>query len=135
MSETKPLQSVPLVPLPPKRELVVVPQEPTLEELTAAIRKGHRDVEAAAGSLIKSAMQAGETLKLAKRQVGHGNFEEYVAERCGFSIRTAQNYMKLAKYKRQINEWLARKNAGHFVSISEVLKYIDKMRLTKPPKK
>lgn len=132
-TDTKPLGAA--CPMASKGELVVVPPPtPTLEELTSTIRRGHRAVLSAVVDALQNAIETGKALKPAKEEVGHGNFEEYVAVSCGFTIRTAQNYMRLAKHEAEIRQLVARKNEGRFVSINEALKYIDGLRKKNPRK-
>jgi hypothetical protein len=78
--------------------LVVIPVSPppTLEEQAMQIRKAHIDVAATILTAFERALDAGMQLTAAKADVGHGRFETYVA-RCGLSMRTAQNYMRLAR--------------------------------------
>jgi hypothetical protein len=122
--------------MPSKGELVVMPPpSPTLEELTAAIRKGHSEVETALLTAVVRAIETGKSLIAAKKQVGHGNFENYVSIECRFTVRTAQNYMRLAKHEAKVRQLLAHKNEGRsYLTMNEALKFIDGLRKKNSPK-
>jgi hypothetical protein len=75
-------------------------------------------------------------LIVAKRLVGHGNFEDYVTIECRFTIRTAQNYMRLAKYEPQLRQLLEGKNEGRaYLTMKEALNFLDVLRTKKKPRK
>jgi hypothetical protein len=40
----------------------------------------------------------GRDLLAVKQMLEHGQFVHWVAKECGFSIRTAQNYMRVAEF-------------------------------------
>jgi hypothetical protein len=44
----------------------------------------------------------GQALRRAKVLCGHGRFEGWVREHCGFSIRTARSYMELAANRQDV---------------------------------
>jgi DUF3102 family protein len=48
-------------------------------------------------STSKSIIAIGEALRDAKPLLGHGKFGNWVIAECGFTIRTAQNYMRAAE--------------------------------------
>ncbi|MHC2948912.1 hypothetical protein [Bradyrhizobium diazoefficiens] len=96
----------------PQRELVVVPPlPPTLDELAAIIRDAHADVEAALLTAAARALDAGLQLKAAKERIRHGGFEDYVAS-CRLSMRTAQNYMRIARARSRSSPVACRESAG-----------------------
>jgi len=106
-----------------KGELVVVP--PQLADLAAVIRQSHREVEAATVHAVVKALETGKALVEAKRQVGHGNFDEFVAVECHFSKRTAQNYMRLARKEAEVCQMLAAKrHCGAYLTLNQALKFI-----------
>jgi hypothetical protein len=112
-------------------DLIVVsqPPPPTLQQLTAKIRKAHEDAATALMNAVVRAVEAGKDLIEAKKQVGHGNFEDYVTIECHFTMRTAQNYMRMAKYEPKLDQLLANKNAGRsYLTMSEALKFIGTLR-------
>ena len=61
-----------------------------IRQRAATIR---RHAQTAAASIVEICRE----LIAAKRVLGHGRFTAWVGAECGFSIRTAQNYMKAAK--------------------------------------
>jgi len=106
-----------------KGELVVLP--PSLDQLAALIRQGHREVEAHTVHAVLKAVETGKALLQAKPLVGHGNFEDYVAVQCRFSMTTAQNYMKLARKEAEVRQRLeAKTKDSGYLTLSEALKFI-----------
>ena len=130
-----------LISVPPvqhtRGELTLVPPAPpTLAELTALIRLGHNQVETALLTAVVRAIETGKALIAAKKQVGHGNFENYVTIECRFTVRTAQNYMRLAKHEAKFGQLLAHKNEGRsYLTMGEALKFIDGLRKKDSAKK
>jgi Protein of unknown function (DUF3102) len=111
------------------------PSPPTLAELTAAIRTRHSEVEAALVTAVVPALALGKALVAAKAQVGHGNFEDYVTIECHFTVRTAQNYMRLARYEPEVRQLLARKSEGRaYLTMGDALKFVDKLSKKNPRK-
>jgi hypothetical protein len=47
-------------------------------------------------SSTKAIIATGVALRRAKRSLGHGKFRQWVVAECGFTMRTAQNYMRAA---------------------------------------
>jgi len=64
-----------------------------LTDLANRIKTAHADVRNAAKNIIRRAIDAGVALIEAKARVPHGEFLQWVEENCGFSERTAHNYM------------------------------------------
>jgi hypothetical protein len=116
-----------------KGELVVIP--PTLDDLAQQIRKAHDGVENALATAAECALDAGLRLRDAKGRVRHGYFEDYVAL-CGFSMRTAQNYMRIAKHEAEVRQLLAEKAQGRaLLSMAELLKFVVMLDAKKRPKR
>lgn len=129
-TQKKDITTMPEITLPEsKGELInSPPPEPSLADLTATIRSGHTEVERAALKVVWHALQTGKALIEAKKQVGHGNFEDYVAIECRMVMRTAQNYMKLARNEAEIIQSLEEKRNGHaYLTMGEALKIIGKL--------
>ena len=61
-----------------------------LRKLAEQVRKHSR-------SSTKSIIAIGEALRDAKKHLEHGKFVEWVVAECGFTIRTAQNYLRAAE--------------------------------------
>lgn len=112
-----------------KGELVPVhPPEPSLLELRETIRSGQAEIEAAAITVVAKAMEIGKALRKAKALVGHGNFENYVAIECRMPMRTAQSYMRLARYEPQLAQLVANKSAGlAHLTMTDAFKLIEKL--------
>jgi hypothetical protein len=107
----------------------VIPSTRSLPELTADIRKARSDIETALITAVEKAIFAGKALIEAKAAVGHGNFEGYVTIECRFTLRTAQTYMKLAKYEPQLRQMLDAKAQGlSYLTMDSALKFIDCLR-------
>jgi hypothetical protein len=119
---------------PTRGELVVVPSL-TLEERAVQIRNAHVDVAAAVLTAVERALDAGLQLTAAKAEVGHGNFETYVA-RCGLKMRTAQNYIRLAKKEAEVRQLVAEKAHGNaYLTMPDALKFVAGLEAKKKPKR
>ena len=67
--------------------------------------------------------------------VPHGEFEDYVADKCGISPRTARRYMELARQKTLIEQRLTEKRSSLAdLSQSEAMRMIGTLR-PKPGKR
>jgi hypothetical protein len=74
--------------------------EPLTADHAASLRKQAariRDrMKTATKAMIKAVVETGRDLIAVKQNLDHGKFCEWVEAECGFSLRTAQNYMKAA---------------------------------------
>src|SRR5215470_13428451 len=90
----------------------LVPLTP-LDQLTREICANHAVALKHLGSFVSASIAAGEALIKAKetvrKEVGHGAWEDYVAVECRLTMRTAQNYMKLAREKDKLSHLLDEK--------------------------
>ncbi|WFU16432.1 DUF3102 domain-containing protein [Bradyrhizobium sp. CB3481] len=68
--------------------------ETVLTQLKAALATIRRNSR----STVKSTMAIGMALLDVKRHLEHGQFKAWVIEQCGFSIRTAERYMRVAEF-------------------------------------
>jgi hypothetical protein len=73
-----------------------------LSNLAQRIHAEHQAVIAAVRSHVEHAMVAGDLLVEAKRQVGHGQWAEWVKRHCEISDRTARYYMQLAENRAKV---------------------------------
>jgi hypothetical protein len=73
-----------------------------LDALADMIRKAHKATEKHKHDAVVQAATAGNHLLVAKQQVQHGQWEQWVADNCKFALRTAQIYMKIAKRLREL---------------------------------
>ena len=71
--------------------------EDVLAELAASIKAGHAHVVRAGQAVAALAVTVGRSLGEAKGLVGHGNWQVWVENHCGFSVRTAQDYIRVAR--------------------------------------
>jgi hypothetical protein len=109
--------------------VVVPPPPPTLPELGERIRQAQAEIEGAAITVVAKAIEIGKALRTAKTIVGHGNFEDYCAIECRLPMRTAQNYMRLARYEPQLEQLVRGKNAGlAHLTMADAFKLIEKLR-------
>jgi hypothetical protein len=133
---TKQLQTT-IVPSTSCGQLVAIPTTPppTLEERALQIRQAHIDVASAILTAVERGLDAGLQLSAAKAEIGHGRFETYVA-RCGISMRTAQNYMRLARYETKVRELVAEKAQGNaYLTMPDALKLVAGLDAKKKPKR
>jgi Protein of unknown function (DUF3102) len=82
-----------------------VPFQPSgnpLAGLATKIRECHKQVVDAGKNIVRKAIDAGEALIEAKRQVGHGNFGRWVKDNCELSERTAEVYMECARNRQKL---------------------------------
>lgn len=68
----------------------------TLDQLAEDINQAHREAEQALNTGLAHAFRCGELLAEAKTQCKHGEWIPWLEENFDSSARTAQNYMKLA---------------------------------------
>jgi hypothetical protein len=74
-----------------------VPPAPPLEELAADINREHEQAETELRAGLGHARRAGDLLLLAKEQVGHGRWLDWLAAKVKASPRTCQAYMRVAR--------------------------------------
>jgi hypothetical protein len=66
--------------------------------IATAINAAHAGLEAAKSEAVQCAAECGKLLAEAKATVPHGKWDTWVKEHCAFSPRTAQLYMRLARF-------------------------------------
>jgi hypothetical protein len=82
------------------------------------INAAHDAVVESNQTALKHAIAAGELLTTAKAAVGHGNWEDWLAENCpNISLRTARLYMDLAEHDEEI-EKVAEENGNTVADLS-----------------
>lgn len=121
-----------------KGDLIVVQ---TIESRVGNIRKAHCQCLQALTDSLRAAIVAGKeliTLKAElKQQKPSPLWEDYVPLECGLSLRTAQNYMHLAKHEASLTPFLSDKTKGSAFSQAQALKFLGderKKRKRKPAK-
>jgi phage N-6-adenine-methyltransferase len=75
----------------------VVAVIPFAADLATRIRAEHEAAQSALRSAVGHAVEAGKLLMEAKKSIPYGGWEAWVRDSCGFSERTAQGYMRLAR--------------------------------------
>jgi hypothetical protein len=81
-----------------------------LPELTCAIRDKVAQITSSLRTSVACAIETGALLIEAKRRLGHGNFERWVADNCHLSPATARRWMELANKKPELEKQLATKS-------------------------
>ena len=71
--------------------------EETLEELAARIQEAHVAVARASAAVVAFAVTAGRLLLKARARVPVGSWGPWLECNCKFSVRTAQDYMRIAR--------------------------------------
>lgn len=79
-------------------------QEKSVTALAAEIISAHNEFMESMEDSMKKAIKAGELLLSAKERTEHGGFQAWIETNLPFSIRTAQNYMKIAKKQDVIEQ-------------------------------
>jgi hypothetical protein len=74
----------------------------SLADLAARIKVEHESAGAAVRKGAEHAMAAGDMLIEAKAQIGHGLWLPWLRDHCELSVRVAQQYMRVAKGRAQI---------------------------------
>jgi hypothetical protein len=72
-------------------------KDPDLKQLVKRIRTAMGRVVKHAADTVRAAMDAGDALIMAKRQLAHGEWMDWLEKNCALSIRTASDYMRLAE--------------------------------------
>ncbi len=92
----------------------LVPVPATSDGLAASIQRSHQEYVASVCEAADKAIETGRRLielkALVKKEVGHGYWEAYIAEKFPFTSRTAQNYMRLARQHMKQNQKPKTKN-------------------------
>lgn len=68
----------------------------------AELNRLHGEIEQALRQSLSNAIQIGQRLEEVKKELPHGEFTGFITANLSFSVRTAQNYMKLYQNQEQI---------------------------------
>lgn len=79
-------------------------QDPKLKMTASNIIEAHNEFMESMEGAMKKAIRAGEYLLDAKEQIPYGQFQGWIEQNLPFSLRTAQNYMKIAKKQDVIEQ-------------------------------
>jgi len=88
---------------------VVAPADMKLPDLTRAIRDRVAQITSSLRTSVACAIETGALLIEAKKRVGHGNFERWVANNCELSPATARRWMELAEKRPELEKQLSAK--------------------------
>jgi hypothetical protein len=108
---------------------VVAPADMKLPELTRAIKDKVAQITSHLRTSVACAIETGALLIEAKKRVGHGNFERWVANNCELSPATARRWMELAEKRPELEKQLSAKT----LNLSD-LNLSSARRLIAPPK-
>jgi hypothetical protein len=81
-----------------------------LPDLTRAIKDKVAQITSSLRTSVACAIETGALLIQAKRRVGHGNFEQWVADNCQLSPATARRWMELAEKRPELEKQLTAKS-------------------------
>src|SRR6516225_11458159 len=87
----------------------VAPADMKLPELTRAIKDRVAQITSSLRTSVACAIETGALLIEAKKRVGHGNFERWVANNCELSPATARRWMELANKRPELEKQLSAK--------------------------
>src|SRR6516162_3810147 len=88
----------------------VAPADMKLPELTRAIKDKVAQITSHLRTSVACAIETGALLIEAKKRVGHGNFERWVADNCQLSPATARRWMELAEKRPELEKQLTAKS-------------------------
>ena len=100
-----------------------------LPDLTRAIKDRVAQITSHLRTSVACAIETGALLIEAKKRVGHGNFERWVANNCELSPATARRWMELAEKRPELEKQLSAKT----LNLSD-LNLSSARRLIAPPK-
>jgi hypothetical protein len=101
----------------------------SVRDLARAINEKVAQITSSLRTSVARAIETGELLIVAKKKVGHGNFEQWVSDNCQLSPATARRWMELAEKRPEIEKQLAAKS----LNLSD-LNLSSARRLIAPPK-
>ena len=104
-----------------------------LDELTGLIRKEFQAATQCAIDAVSHAVSVGRLLQLAKHALPHGVYVKWVAENFDFSVRRAQQYLRLAGSAALLEETKA--NRGSLLSIRQAFRVIADQQPAPQPKR
>jgi hypothetical protein len=116
---------------PPAKEVQGTPSSSDLAALAAKIQEEVRAGDSLMFQSLDHYRQAGEMLEEAKARIGHGGFERFVEEHCGFSTETANVYKRVfldwpkVKAMREANP-----QSATDLTLAQVVKQLAKPRKT-----
>ena len=76
----------------------------SLDALAHQIKESFADTIKSANGAVEGALITGALLVKAKEQVEHGDWNQWVSLNCGFSYRTARNYMRVANSMPKLDD-------------------------------
>ena len=100
-----------LIKAPPASNLpATTPAQLSVPDLARAINDRMSAMLISFRTSVQRAIEIGELLREAKRRVGHGKFEKWLADHCQLSRASAARYMNLAKKRPEMEKQLADKS-------------------------
>jgi hypothetical protein len=77
-----------------------------LDTLARQVRAARREMQNAMRTALRMALDAGDALITAKKQVEDGRWQPWLRNNCLLSVRTAELYMQLAQHREEIESEL-----------------------------
>lgn len=93
-------------------------QDESLTTLASEIQYIERQT---ARIVLEGAIEIGHRLLAAKQKIGHGNFEDWCSENLNYSLRKAENFMRLSTAYGDENSVFAKTQTSADLSISKAL--------------
>jgi hypothetical protein len=100
---------------------VLPPQQPDLLAIARTINTKHKAILDNLRNAVNAAMDCGDALAKAKALLDHGEFLAWLRDNCDVMPRTVQEWMFLARHRRQVEQWLRENPNG---SVAGALKLI-----------
>ena len=102
--------------------------EETLEDLADQIQQAHLQVTRACEAVVAFAVRAGQLLLKARPRVPRGAWEKWVELNCQFSLRTARDYVRIARALDEGRIDADRLHAAGLDSLRQVLAVLREQR-------
>lgn len=96
----------------------------TIQEINSL----HAELETIVRTSIDKAIRIGELLTECKENLIHGEFTGWVGQHCGFSVRTAQNYMKIFHNRETLKEVSSVSKAYQLLQKNETVSFLDDLK-------
>jgi hypothetical protein len=120
-NNTPPLATKPAVPAQRPLDGEVIPP-PDLVALAKIINTAYTTAVDCIRSSVKAAMTAGDALIKVKDALSHGEFTPWVSGNTDMMPRTVQEWMFLARHRRQIEAWLRDSPGGTITGALRMLR-------------
>jgi len=79
--------------------IAAINRQDNLVALAATVRAGVAAMGRAMNDVFRHAFEVGHALIEAQKRVGHGRWQSWVLAECGLSLRSASDYMRIARHE------------------------------------